>query len=279
MAVRRRNYLNNIDLLKEIAKSKLSYCEIIDPEQTSDYDLIVDDIGQISDQQFEEARENRAARLTKLALENLMKEGMTAKQANAEVDRVRVNVEDIKNSDIIIREMTYAHIPEVEVKPGKMDYPRLNFPPFKQYRLKGKKWEEVVRSHWVGGFENGWFQQDHGQLTNELAKMIMLLVEKFSQKGNWRGYSYIADMRGTAITHLVDVALKFNEAKSDNPFAFYTTVTSNNFKGFLGTEKRMRTMRDDLMMAEGFDPSFSTMIDHEMAIYEQELQDSKTKKK
>lgn len=277
MAIRRRKYLNNIDLLKQIHLSKLSYCSVLDDNNTSFFDLIVEDIGQVSDQQLEEARLNRANRLTKLALEDLMKSGMTAKAANAEVDNVRITPEEVKNSDLIIREMTYAHIPEVELKPGKIGYPRLNFPPFKQYRLKGKKWEEVVRSHWEGDFKKGDFNQEHGRLTTELAKMIMLLVERFSQKGHWRGYSYIADMRGEAITHLVDVALKFNEAKSDNPFAFYTTVTSNNFKGFLGSEKRIRNMRDDLMMAEGFDPSFSTMIDHEMAIQAQELQEQKKK--
>ena len=265
--------------MREIHKSKQSYCEIIDPEENGIFDLIVDDIDQVSTSQIEEAKENRASRLNKAKFEELAEKGYSTKEANAELEGQLLEADQIKQTDLVIREMTYEHIPEVELKPGKIGYPRLKFPPFKQYRFKGKKWTEVSRSHWEGGFGNGWFSQDHGRLTDELAKMIMLLVERFSQKGNFRGYSYIADMRGDAITHLVDVALKFDESKSDNPFAFYTTVTSNNFKGFLGSEKRIRTIRDDLMMAEGFDPSHGRMIDHEMEIARLELEEQAAKKK
>ena len=273
--VRRRKYLNNRDLQREIALSKLTYCEITDPEENSVPDLIINDINQISVAQIEEAKENRSSRLAKLEFEVLVNEGMTSKAANLHLDKTKLRPKDIAKEDLVIREMTFEHIPEEENDNGKIEYPRMKFPPFKQYRFKGKKWTEVVRSHWKGGFGNGWFDQEQGKLTDNLAKMIMTLVDRFSQKGNFRGYSYIEDMRGSAITHLVDVALKFDEAKSDNPFAFYTTICSNNFKGFLGTEKRIRTMRDDLRMAEGEDPSHGRMIDHEMEIARQELDDRK----
>ena len=51
--------------------------------------------------------------------------------------------------------------------------------------------------------------------------MYIKLVERYSQRSNWRGYTYIDEMRGQALLQLTQIGLQFNEAKSDNPFAYY----------------------------------------------------------
>ena len=64
--MKRINYLNNKDILKEIAKSKNSFCSYTDPEY-SNYDLItLKPIEKITKKMILEARKNRAERLTKL---------------------------------------------------------------------------------------------------------------------------------------------------------------------------------------------------------------------
>jgi DNA primase len=61
--------------------------------------------------------------------------------------------------------------------------------------------------------------------------MFLLLVEQYSRRGNWRGYSYVSDMRGQALVQLSQVGLQFDESRSDNPFAWYTQIIKNCLTG------------------------------------------------
>ena len=65
---RKVNYLNNKDILKEIHKSKLTYCTFTDSSVTS-YDIIVSGINGINKKSIIEARQLRAERLAKLEQE------------------------------------------------------------------------------------------------------------------------------------------------------------------------------------------------------------------
>ena len=65
---RKVNYLNNKDILKEIAKSKLTYCSFISDDVKS-YDMIVLGVDKISKKAIAEARKLRAERLAKEAQE------------------------------------------------------------------------------------------------------------------------------------------------------------------------------------------------------------------
>ena len=55
----------------------------------------------------------------------------------------------------------------------------------------------------------------------------MLMVNRYSAKANWRNYTYLDEMKSIAIMQLLLGVLKFNEAKSDNPFAYLTTAITN----------------------------------------------------
>lgn len=230
-----------------------------------EYDFIVDDIDRMNGSRIHEAIEARSDRLTQIKLKQMIaEEGISTKAANKRIEEVRVPVSEIEIEDVVVREMTYEHIPQEENKTGKLVYPKLKFPPFKHYRYINGKWTEVLRSHWEGGFENGYFYQDQGMISSELAEMLMLLVNRIGRKSNFRGYSYLEDMKGSALVHLMDVALKFDESKGNNPFAFFTTIINHSFKGLLNNEKKHRTIRDDLMMAEGYTASHNAYIEHEM---------------
>ena len=94
-----------------------------------------------------------------------------------------------------------------------------------------------------------------GRITNELARMILMIAERFSCKSNFVGYSFREDMVSFAMVNLMANALKFNPEKSNNPFAFYTTAIRNSFLQYLADEKKHRDIRDELIMDEGFNPS------------------------
>ena len=94
-----------------------------------------------------------------------------------------------------------------------------------------------------------------GRITNELARMLLLIAERYSCKSSFVGYSFREDMVSFAMVNLMANALKFKPEKSNNPFAFYTTAIRNSFLQYLADEKKHRDIRDELIMDEGFNPS------------------------
>jgi hypothetical protein len=179
-----------------------------------------------------------------------------------------VEIDSIPDSDAVFRVMTYEHIPD---EPGRKKNPKnvseekakLNFAPFKHYAYIDGNITEVARSHWNGGLKTGGFDTEHGKITNTLGTMFLKLVERYSHRANWRGYSYVDEMRGDALLQLSLVGLKFNEARSDNPFAYYTQTITNCFTRVLNSEKRMQTIRDDILIEQGHMPSYTRQMAHE----------------
>jgi hypothetical protein len=261
------NYLNNKDILKEIHKSKLSYCYVSD-DRYSDPDIIVESLSKINKTNIKQAQQNRASKMQSEAYQESMAKGdwdKKPKQKDFAVDPNSIAVDDL-----VFRVMTYEHIPDdperkKTTKTIADTKAKVNFPPFKHYILdsNGINPREVVRSHWVGGLHNGHFSTNHGQITNKLGSMFMKLVERYSQRGNWRGYTYVDEMRGQALVQLAQIGLQFNEAKSDNPFAYYTATVNNSFTRVLNLEKRNQSIRDDILIESGHLPSYGRQIEYE----------------
>ena len=262
------NYLNNKDILKEIHKSKMTYCYVAD-EKYADFDVILEDVKKINRNSIKVARENRAAQIQSegyqaaMALHDPKDYKNKPKQKEFAIDPKSIDQEDL-----VFRVMDMDHIPE---EPGRKKNPRnksetkakVNFPPFKHYAYIGGELKEVARSHWQGSLSNGYFSVDHGKITNKLGTMFLKLVERYSHRSNWRGYTYVDEMRGQALVQLSQIGLQFNEAKSDNPFAYYTAAVNNSFTRILNLEKRNQMIRDDILIDSGHLPSYGRQIQHE----------------
>lgn len=201
------------DLLAEIWKSKLSYCQIHDKEFITP-DLIVSDLSEVTE------------------------------------------------SGVTVRHDTDKHIP-LATATGKGKHGHLEgqigFVPFIIYRTsldaKGKlAFKEVARSHHRNGIFNP--SPPRSGMTPKLAQLLMTMVESYSRKGNWRGYSWIDDMRSEALVNLTMNVLKFDESKSDNPHAYITRCIETTFLRELRKHKRQGEIRDTLLMEEGLKPSF-----------------------
>lgn len=269
--VKKQNYLNNKDILKEIHKSKMSFCYLED-EKYYMFDTIVDDLSEISDAKITEAKQSRASRIQlenyNKAMETHDKKDYRSKPKQKDF---AVDLDSISEEDLVFRVMSYDHIPEEE---GRKKNPKteadekskVNFPPFKHYAFKNGELTEVARSHWKGDLDTGEFSVTSGRITNKLGMMFMKLVERYSHRANWRGYTYIDEMRGQALVQLSQVGLQFNEAKSDNPFAYYTAAVNNSFTRVLNLEKRNQTIRDDILIDNGHLPSYSRQLAHEEEI-------------
>jgi len=255
--MRKQNYLNNKDLLKEIHKSKSRFSSFVDPEYAQ-YDIILPDIEKINIRTIAEAKRNKAKRLQQQDFEARKLAGEKVKLAECEIDYRK-----IQKDELIFRIMTFDHIPE---EPGRKKNPKtvadtkvkLNFPPFQHYKFNEK--DELVlvgKSHWVGGMENGYFSQKHAKATDKLALMWMKLCERYATRGNVRGYTYNDEMRGQAILQLAQIGLQFDESKSNNPFAYYTAAVTNSFVRVINLEKRNQNIRDDILEMNDMNPSYT----------------------
>ena len=278
------NYLNNKDILKEIHSSKNAYCSFLTPEDHR-YDFIVDmPLATIEEslahaskpEVIQEAKETRATRLSIEAGE-----------------KDSVSPDSIPVTDLVFRVMTWDHVPVAPKQPRKSDkkktakdifevdsdidelfadledttskaeiddmvHVKVNFPPFQHFRVDNTNTFQCIgKSHWKGTVKDGEFSKDHGNITNKLARMYIMMCEKYAMKYNWRGYTYNDEMRNSAILQLTYVGLRFNEAKSANPFAYYTAAITNSFCRVLNTEKRNQNIRDDILEINGLNPSWS----------------------
>ena len=133
----RINYLNNKDLLREIHKSKTTYCTFTLSEY-ADYDMIVNHINEIPDlfketvvatDEIDEhgvivctttsiippkAFTTRAIRLTKALHDAELLEGKKPKSELTTIDW-----KDINADDVVFRVMTWEHVPLDDTKKGK----------------------------------------------------------------------------------------------------------------------------------------------------------------
>lgn len=257
MTQRRVKYLNNRDLLKEIHRSKNTFCSFVDNDY-KDYDIILGGLDKINIRTIAEAKRNKAKKLSQEAYEAAKELNKRTTAKEHEVDYKKIN-----KSDLVFRIMTFEHIPEA---PGRKKtqktvadkHERVNFPPFQHWKFdENDNLICVGKSHWVGGMENGYFSKTHGQATNELAMMWMKLCDRYATRGNVRGYTYNDEMKGQAILQLAQIGLQFDESKSQNPFAYYTAAVTNSFVRIINIEKRNQNIRDDILEMNGMNPSWT----------------------
>lgn len=257
-----KQYLTNKELLREIHLSKNNYSSYSKPEY-ADYDLILLDLSKINIRTVAEAKRNQAIKLSQRALVEAQKINPKTKLAEVEIDYKKV-----KKQDVVFRIMTHDHIP---LEPGRKRTPKsrgdhhtkVNFPPYQHWKFDDN--DELIcvgKSHWQGDIHTGKFSLD-GNMTNKLAKSFMLLVEKYSMRFNWRGYTYVDEMRSQALLQLSQIGLQFDESKSQNPFAYYTAAIDNSFTRILNIEKKNQMIRDDLLIEIGSNPSFTRQFEHE----------------
>lgn len=274
---KRKKYLNNADLLREIHISKMSYCYLLD-QAYSMYDYIVFDESEITEEILEKASAARIKRLNNEAVEKLRNaEGLSAKKAKELADEKGLVLTSVPIDEVVIRVITDEHIP-IDTSNGKGDKVRVNFEPFKHYIVdEHGELFEIGRSHWKGDLEDGEFSQTHGRMTNELGKMFIKLAEEISHKTNYRNYTYLDEMMGDARIQLVKNALLFKEsilykkekpAVQLNPFSYYTSFVNNAFRSVLNAEKNVRNIRDDLLELNGFNPSHTRQLEIEIQMQE-----------
>ncbi len=272
------NYLNNRDILKEIYKSKSTYCSFLETK-FAQYDIILPSVDKINQRTVAEARRNKADRIkretgeivdpTKLSNQELVFRitcwehiPMVPKKLTKAQEKKKSKLEEILEMDDVdyTDDGLFALVSEVD---QDFNFVKLNFPPFWHYIIDKDKVPHIVgKSHWVGGLENGHFSKDHGKMTDKLAHMFIKLCERYATRSNWRGYTYNEEMRGQALLQLSQIGLQFDESKSQNPFAYYTAAITNSFTRVLNIEKKNQNIRDDILENAGLNPSWTRQFNN-----------------
>jgi len=264
--IKKVKYLNNRDLLSEIHKSKCTFSSFVKQEYQQ-YDIILTSLDKINIRTVAQAKRNRAKRIGLEAFTNARLTG----DKKIKLSDVTPDYKTIPKTDIIIRIMTYDHIP---LAPGRKkttktkadSHEKVNFPPFQHWKFNDE--DDLIcigKSHWMGGVKTGKFSKDHGRITENLGRMFIKLSERYAQRSNWRGYTYIDEMKGQAILQLSQIGLQFDESKSENPFAYYTAAVTNSFTRILNIEKKNQNIRDDLLEEAGLTPSLTRQNSQEYA--------------
>jgi phosphorylcholine metabolism protein LicD len=275
----KQNYLNNRDILKEIHKSKTTYCSFLSPSDC-DYDIILPGVDKINKKNIAEGKKLRVERLTRAAYDA----AQTETTVKLKLDEFAVKPSKISVTDIVFRIMTWDHVPvdvaktrkaaeklaEEEAGPVVTEYDdfsevtantkyiKVNFPPFQHYKIDDQGTPYLVgKSHWQGDLDSGEFCREHGTMTKKLAHMFVKLCERYATRSNWRGYTYNDEMRSQALLQLSQIGLQFDESKSQNPFAYYTAAITNSFTRVLNIEKRNQNLRDDILEMNGLTPSYT----------------------
>lgn len=139
-------------------------------------------------------------------------------------------------SKIVFRCPTWSHVPldyGWRASPARRSAASgLPFQPFEHYRYVRGRPRCVLRSNWIGLPRGGRFRTPHdpqGRLTEELGRMIVLMVDRYAMRPNWSGYTNLDIMKADARMALVTGLLKFSPLKSSNPFAYATRTMQTAF--------------------------------------------------
>jgi hypothetical protein len=263
---RKQKYLNNKDLLAEIHKSKATFSSYTSKDYVQ-HDIILPNLDKINIRTLADAKRIRAKRLGLQAFNAARLAG----DKKVKLIEVTPDYKKIPKIDLVIRIMTFEHIP---LAPGRKkttkttadSHEKVNFPPYQHWKFdENDNLVCVGKSHWKGGIKTGKFSKDHGRITENLGKMYIKLSERYAQRSNWRGYTYVDEMRGQAILQLSQIGLQFDESKSENPFAYYTAAVTNSFTRVLNIEKKNQNIRDDMLEQNGLTPSMTRQNSAEFA--------------
>ena len=158
----------------------------------------------------------------------------------------------------LVRHFTLEHVPESDKKrTGRQSrnagHEWTNFRAFKIYQ----DGQEIVRSHWTGGFDNGHFTIDEGRLTNKLGAMIVKVATHYAKRPNWAGYSYNDEMRSAAMVAATRGLLLFDDSITDNSFAYLSVICQNAFIRVWKEENTCQKMRDKMLIEAGHNPSIN----------------------
>lgn len=95
------------------------------------------------------------------------------------------------------------------------------------------------------------------RVSDKLAKMFLLLSERYARKPGFSGYTYKDEMISHALLACISGYQHFDTTRYENVFAYFTSCIHRAFLQILIKEKQQQRIRDSLLVDAGLDPSYS----------------------
>lgn len=100
------------------------------------------------------------------------------------------------------------------------------------------------------------------QYSDYIGRSIIAICENLAKKGNFAGYSYRSDLVGNAILNIFKYFDKFDETKTQNVFAYWTTIA---YYSMLQTIKKEKLQQDIKFAALETAQCFESLADFQGA--------------
>ena len=160
-------------------------------------------------------------------------------------DEIIHDIVDATKPDTTYRLMTYSHIPAGKNSksqiPAAKSKAKTPFPPFIHVILVDGKHITVGRSH----YKKGEFSPMSGRMTDKMGLMIYKIMNKLGNDPSFSGYSYINDMKSHGSLLAIQYGLSFDPYKSDNAFAYITSIVRRGFLKIIEKEKYHSSIKQE----------------------------------
>ncbi len=81
-------------------------------------------------------------------------------------------------------------------------------------------------------------------ISEELGRMLLLIAKNLSNKGNFINYTWKEDMIQEAVLTCCRYLKNFDLNKSNNPFAYITTICNHAFVNYINKQKKHSEIKD-----------------------------------
>ncbi len=85
-----------------------------------------------------------------------------------------------------------------------------------------------------------------GRISENLGRMLLLIAKNLSHKSNFINYTWKEDMIQEAVFTCCKYLKNFDLDKSNNPFAYITTICNHAFVNYINKQKRHSEIKDTL---------------------------------
>lgn len=83
-----------------------------------------------------------------------------------------------------------------------------------------------------------------GVASEELGIMFLQVANGLSDRSNFSGYTWKHDMVGEAVLTCIKYGRNFDESKSNNAFAYISSICYKSFIGYLNKQKKHSNIKD-----------------------------------
>ena len=110
-------------------------------------------------------------------------------------------------------------------------------------------WKKLLYKNREQGIE------ERPEIPDYIGECIWKIATRFATKPNWRN-SYTEDMVGDAIEECIKYLDRFDEAKSRNPFSYFTQIVYYSFLRKISSEKKQLYIKYKVILNSDVDDFF-----------------------